>query len=73
MLLTGMDIAESTGVTRMSVWYWAQRGELAFKPVGVQRVYPVRFFLDFLARELAAPRRARWLRKLAGGPQGATP
>ncbi len=74
MLLAQQDIASILGVSRVAIWKMGNEGRGPRMEYIHQRasVCTFGFLLDFLGRELAAPRRARWLKHLAGGPQGAT-
>jgi hypothetical protein len=49
----------------MSVSTWARHGDLAFTPVGSYRCFPAWSLIEFLVRELAATKRAKWLTRLS--------
>jgi hypothetical protein len=73
MLFAQQDIASILGVSRVAIWKMGNEGRGPRVQYLNQRacVCTFSFLLDFLSRELAKTKRSKWLKRLAGGPQGA--
>jgi hypothetical protein len=74
MLFAQKDVAAILGVSRVAIWKMGNEGRGPRMEHIHQRacVCTFGFLCEFLSRELAKTKRAKWLRRLAGGPQGAT-
>lgn len=67
------DLTSILGITRVGLWRLRHQSRgPSVTPINARfNAFALPSLVDWLVGELAAPRRARWLKALAAGPQGA--
>jgi len=70
-LLSSGDVTAILGTNRVGLMRLRRARKLAFNRVGSFYAFPVSGLFEFVTKELARPRRPRFLKQLAGGPQSA--